>query len=45
MKGPWSRMKDGRKGKKVKDALQGRMEFLDAMAEARDEAEYAAMGQ
>ena len=45
VKGPWSRMKDGRKGKKVKDALQGRMEFLDAMAEARDEAEYAAMGQ
>lgn len=45
VKGPWSRMKDGRKGKKVKDALQGRMEFLDAMAEARDEAEYAAVGQ
>ena len=43
VKGPWSRMKDGRKGKKVSDALQGRMEFLDAMAEARDEAEYAAM--
>ena len=45
VKGPWSRMKDGRKGKKVKDALQGRMEFLDAMEEARDEAEYAAVGQ
>jgi len=45
VKGPWSRMKDGRKGKKVNDALKGRMEFLDAIAEARDEAEYAAMGQ
>ena len=43
VKGPWSRMGNGRKGKKVEQAMQAQMEFHDAIEAARDEAEFRAM--
>ena len=43
VKGPWNRMGNGRKGKKVEQAMQAQMEFHDAIEAARDEAEFRAM--
>ena len=43
VKGPWSRMGNGRKGKKVDQAMSAQMEFHDALEDARDEAEYRTM--
>ena len=36
-------MGNGRKGKKVEQAMQAQMEFHDAIEAARDEAEFRAM--
>ena len=43
VKAVWNRMGNGRKAKKVETAMTGRLEFLNAIEEARDEAEYSAM--
>lgn len=43
VKAVWQRMGNRRKAGKVETAMTGRMEFLDAIEEARDEAEYSAM--
>ena len=43
VKSVWNRMGNGRKAKKVETAMTGRLEFLNAIEEARDEAEYSAM--
>ena len=43
VKGTWNKMGNGRKGKKVEQAMQAQMEFHDAIDAARDEAEFRAM--
>ena len=43
VKSVWAGMKNGRKGKKVTQAMQGRMEFHDALDAAQEEAEIRAM--
>ncbi|OUW75284.1 MAG: hypothetical protein CBD74_14780 [Saprospirales bacterium TMED214] len=39
----WNGMGNGRKGKKVEQAMQGQMEFYDAIEAAQEEAEYRAL--
>ena len=43
VKAVWNKMGNRRKAGKVETAMTGRMEFLDAIEQARDEAEYSAM--
>jgi len=43
VKNVWAKMGNRRKAGKIETAMTGRMEFLDAIEEARDEAEYSAM--
>ena len=45
VKSVWAKMGNKRKAGKIETAMTGRMEFLDAIEEARDEAEYSAMAQ
>lgn len=43
VKAVWNKMGNGRKGKKVTQAMTAQMEFHDALETARDEAEFRAM--